>query len=189
MESDIIRVTTSDNIECLIAFICSDGFKNQVKEDYVNKAKNFVFGKSRDVYIIDVKLAKMLAEISHKSVLGCGASLSVNVDYMNGGGVIGDPFSQSESAGDGMERQQNGLWCIAYSGRFGCVFNADEETSGYIFEKVNMQCRNDIKAVINIMEKLLSEKCDTFIIASDGCGKGAYRYVSAGSFKKIKSME
>ncbi|MCI1931572.1 MAG: hypothetical protein LKJ13_07750 [Clostridia bacterium] len=186
MEADIINIVTSDKVECLIAFICHNGFKEVVKEDYMKKAENFIFGISRDVYAIDVRLAQMLTELSHKSVLSCGASLCVNVDAMNGGGVIGDPFSESESASDGLERQKNGLWCIAYSGKFGCAFDSDENTAKCIFKEIDKIHKNNIKIAVSNMEKLLLEKSGTFIVVSDGCGEGALRYVSAGNNKKIK---
>jgi len=189
MEAGTARIFTKDKKECLIAFICRDGHAEKVRHNYEKKGGETVLGDISDVYFLDVRLAQILNGISDESVLSCGASVKTDVESMNGGGVIGDPFSKSESAEDGIEKQKNGLWCIAYSGRFGCAFEADDKTAEFLFQNINRTQNDEIKEAIRKTEILLSQKCRVYIIISDGSGNGAIRYVLAADGEKKEKQE
>ena len=82
----------------------------------------------------------------------------------------------------------NGLWCIAFSGRFGVVVKSDKNKAENIFESIKKFNDKDIQIAVESSVSYLHKNSDMFIMLSDGSGKNAYPFAACYDGKNLKKL-
>lgn len=171
---------TLNGIGIKVCGICEESAINERIMFYRNKIKNFLFPKTTDEYYLDFMLYRLLTESTPKFVYALGSSiLNENIKECSGG-IIGNPHSKKSSAENQLEYISNGLFCVAFSGKFGTVFKCKESHSVDIYRKlITLTQLPNIESTV-LAEKILQET-ELYIFISDGSGKDSYFYVSSKS--------
>lgn len=179
MDIFTVKAVTKNGKTILICGMCNDGYKMQCVNLYKSGIENVVLPETLDEYFLDYLLMKLVVSISPKYVAAVGASIGVPGIVQRSGGIIGNPFSKVQSADDEIEDIGNGLFEVAFAGRFGAVFKGNrlkaqevkKEFENYIF----LNSRVGLKKAVEFLDKLTNE----YIFVSDGSGEGGYPYVCA----------
>ena len=180
MEGFISCCSSKSGERVYICALCSDGKSEKVRKRYVSAAEKADFTGIKHDYFIDVKLYETTQEVDSTDVYALGIGIEIADALHIGGGIIGSPRDDSESADDKADYIGNGLWCIAFGGRFGAVFKADKEKAEEISDMItDFNNRCGIKNAIMNTKEYLIKNTYVFLILSDGSGKGAYPYCAA----------
>lgn len=180
------KAITKNGKTILMCGMCTDGYKMQCVNIYTRGIENAVFPETVDEYFLDYSLMQLVVNISPKCVVAVGASICVSGVAQRSGGIIGDPFSKVQSAADEIDDLGNGLFEVAFAGRFGAVFKSDSIKAQIVkkeFEKfVLLNSKDGVKKAVDFLDKLANE----YIFVSDGSGEGGYPYVCTrkGEIKK-----
>ena len=173
-----------------ICGFCKDGEREKTKEIYKSAIEKADFADLKDDYFIDIKLYELISQVSPKTVPAVGIGIIINDSVHIGGGIIGNPSYDGESADDELEYIQNNLWCIAFSGRFGAVFCCDnEKDASKHAEKIKEFNKYDIKQAVYTTRDYLKGGTDRFLILADGSGYGAYPYCACCLHEKIAELD
>ncbi|MGE4214673.1 MAG: hypothetical protein AB7E42_07860 [Anaerotignaceae bacterium] len=179
METFTVKAVTKNNVTILLCGMCSDGNKKQCVNLYRSGIENAVFPQTVDEYFLDYSLMQLVVSIAPKCVAAVGASIGVSGVAERSGGIIGDPFGKTESAQDEVDELGNGLFEVAFAGRFGAVFRGNRLVAQKVkkeFEKlILLNSRIGLKKAVAFLDKLTNE----YILVSDGSGEGGYPYVCA----------
>lgn len=176
METFIAYEKTKNKIPIKICGVCKAGYSMNCIAFYSSNIKNHVFQDTKDIFLIDFKLAKFLTENTPIYVHALGASIFIESIELNTGGIIGDPHSIS-SRNESLEYLGNDLYCISYSGKFGAVFRSTKEEAQIIYDDFNKLLHLSNREIIPKVEKILFDT-DLYILISDGSGKDSFFYVS-----------
>lgn len=169
---------------------CGDGESNNTKKIYKSAIEKADFADLKDDYYIDIKLYELISQVTPKNVLAMGIGIIIKDSIHIGGGIIGNPLYDGESADDELEYIQNNLWCIAFSGRYGAVFYCDNEKDAVKHaEHIKEFNKNDIKYAIYATRDYLKGVTDRFLILADGSGYGAYPYCACCLNEKIMELD
>ena len=165
--------------------------KEKKRKKFINQPlKKADFADLKDDYFIDIKLYELISQVSPKTVPAVGIGIIINDSVHIGGGIIGNPSYDGESADDELEYIQNNLWCIAFSGRFGAVFCCDnEKDASKHAEKIKEFNKYDIKQAVYTTRDYLKGVTDRFLILADGSGYGAYPYCACCLNEKIAELD
>lgn len=183
METFTIKEKTKNDITILVCGICSSGTREKCAQVFKNGIENAFFPETVDEYFLDYSLMLLLVQMSINDVVALGASISVTGVNHRSGGIIGNPFEETQSAEDEISDLGNGLFEVAFAGRFGAVFQGDMNIAISVketFEKLTHF--NSVVAVKNAVE-FLDAVSNQYIFVSDGSGEGGYPYVCARSGK------
>ena len=179
MEIFLAESTTKNGIRIKVCGICKMGYAAKACSEYKNGISSAVFQETHDEYIVDLNLNRLIVSISIKEVFAVGASVFVEGVKYNSGGIIANPFIEGESADDDIDYIGNGLYCIAFSGRFGAVFDGGRETAEIVKKGFIKFLEYDNEEAVLLAEQYLKSKCRLYIFVSDGCGEKGKFYVSA----------
>lgn len=179
METFILKAITKNSKKILLCGMCTDGYKMRCVNHYIRGIENAVLPETVDEYFLDYSLMQLVVNISPKYVVAVGASIGIPGVDERSGGIIGDPFGKTQSAADEIEDLGNGLFEVAFAGRFGAVFKGDRIKAQIVkeeFEKlVFLNSRDGLKKAVDFLDKLTNE----YIFVSDGSGDGGFPYVCA----------
>ena len=128
--------------------ICEPGRADYFTKVYCDVLSKADFNGLKDDYYIDIKLYKIINKADSNGVFALGAGVVINDALHIGGGIIGNPNEDGESANDAVESIGNGLYCIAYGGRFGAVFECEKPQAVLISEKIAEYNKLDIKTAV-----------------------------------------
>ena len=145
---------------------CEDG-------NLLNAVHAFSTRKSKDGYLLDFLLTNFLRIHLPPGTVAAGASLWVP-GAESGGGVVGDPFAPAQSADGELVLQENGVWNLAYPGRWGAALCTDHRTAAEISAAL---CKSG-SASGQQLERILSKKASAYILVTDGCGESSSGYVA-----------
>ncbi|MCD8036458.1 MAG: hypothetical protein LUE88_03620 [Clostridiales bacterium] len=151
----------------------------KIQKAYAEAIGNADFTGIKDDYVIDIKLYNIVKSVHAENVPAMGIGIVIEDSNHIGGGIIGNPNDDGESADDSAAYIGNNLWCVAYSGRFGVVFKSDRDKSDNILTKIHQYNKEDIVKAVTCTKEYLLENTDMFIILADGSGKGAYPYCAS----------
>ncbi len=173
-----------------ICGFCEDGEREKTKEIYKSAIEKADFDDLKDDYLIDIKLYELISRVSPKNVPAVGVGIIIKNSVHIGGGIIGNPLCDGESADDELEYIQNSLWCIAFSGRFGAVFCCDNEKDALKYaQNIKKFNEYDIKNAVYTTRDYLKSVTDRFLILADGSGYGAYPYCACCLNEKIVELD
>lgn len=179
METFTVKSVTKNSKTILLCGMCKDGYKMQCINIYISGIENSVLPETVDEYFLDYSLMQLVVNTSPEFVVAVGASIAVTGVAQRSGGIIGDPFSKAQSADDEIDDLGDGLFEVAFSGRFGAVFKGDRIKAQVIkkeFEKlIFLNSRVGVKKAVDFLDMLTNE----YIFVSDGSGEGGYPYVCA----------
>ncbi len=179
METFLVEEKTKNGVLIKVCGICQRGCLAKVSEAYKTGIEKVVFNETKDEYLLDFYLNQIIVSLASKEVMAVGASVCVEGVCERSGGIIGNPFETEESAEDDVEYVGNGLYCAAFSGRFGAVFLGSCEKAKIVKEKFSSYISFENEKAVELAEKLLKEISDIYILVSDGSGKSGFHYVSA----------
>ena len=188
METFILSEKSVSGHITYVCGICDDGFAGECVSLYKMAILNMDFSGMSSDYLIDIKLYKAISEITPSHVFALGIGVVVKNAVAEGGGIIGNPLFDGESADNGMDYINNGLWCIAFSGRFGVVVKCDKNKAENIFESIKEFNDMDIKSAVESSVSYLHKNSDMFIMLSDGSGKNAYPFAACYDGKNLKKL-
>lgn len=190
MECFCDEYITSCGKKAYLCAFCQDGESQKVKDVYKAAVEKADFENIKDDYFIDVKLYKIISQITPESVPAMGIGIIIKDSIHIGGGIIGNPFCNSESAEDDMDYIENNFWCIAFGGRYGAVFCCeDKKEAEKHSENIKKFNRQDIKNAIYSTRDYLKNNVSEFLILSDGSGLGAYPYCACYMDGKIEELD
>ena len=188
METFILKALTKNRKTILLCGMCQDGYKMQCVDLYTKGIENAVLPETVDEYFLDYSLMQLVVNMSPEFVSAVGASLGVSGVAQRSGGIIGDPFSKAQSAEDEIDYLGNGLFEVAFAGRFGAVFKGDRTKAQIVkteFEKlIFLSNRVGAKKAVDFLDKSTSE----YIFVSDGSGEGGYPYVCTRNGKMKEEL-
>ncbi len=190
MECFCNECTTLCGKKVYICAFCQNGEAEKVKEIYKTAVEKADFTGIKDDYYIDVKLYKIISSITPKSVPAMGIGIIINDSLHIGGGIIGNPLQNSESADDEAEYIENNFWCIAFGGRFGAVFYCDNKDDAIKHaESIKIFNMLDIKNAVLSTRDYLKRNTLKFLILSDGSGLGAYPYCACYADGELTELD
>lgn len=179
METFTVKAVTKNNKTILLCGMCKDGYKKKCVNLYLSGIENAFLPETVDEYFLDYALMQLVVNISPEFVVAVGASIGVPGVAQRSGGIIGDPFSKAQSAEDEIDDLGNGLFEVAFAGRFGAVFKGDKIKAQAIkkeFEKlIFINSRVGVKKAVDFLDMLTNE----YIFVSDGSGDCGYPYICA----------
>ena len=117
MEGFISNCSSKSGEKIYLCALCSEKKVEEVKERYVSAAEKADFTGIKHDYFIDVKLYETTQEVDSTDVYALGIGIEIADALHIGGGIIGSPRDDSESADDKADYIGNGLWCIAFGGK------------------------------------------------------------------------
>jgi len=169
-----------------ICTFCPEEKVEEAKKIFVENFKEADFTGTKDDYYIDMFLLKIIKLCTPSYIKALGVGIIKKDAYNIGGGIIGSPWEDGESAEGKAECIGEGLYCCAFPGRFGVVYRADnsEEIYNNIFE-LN---KKDIRDAVIGARDYLKTVSDEFIILSDGSGEGAFPYCAVYSNNSVEEF-
>ncbi len=176
---------TKNQYEILFCGICSKGMGDKCLKRYKDGLLNLEIKKTSDEYFLDVCLTNIVVSLADENIKAVGASIFMEGIELRSGGIIGNPFSEVQSADDEIEILGDNLFCIAFSGRIGMVFQGSESDGIFLKEKLSLIMDNENNVIVSETVKIIDLISDKYILVSDGSGKGGYPYVCGRSGKNF----
>lgn len=180
MEPFVVCGKTKNGVPYSLAGIAADGAGEKAREEWLAYMKGHMFWGRTHVVKLDQQLLKFCMEGPTEGLLALGASVHWPGVPVRSGGIIGDPADEGESAEGNLERLKNGLWLCAHPGRFGAVFEAEEDEAQELAAQMERFTVGSNEKSVPQVEAMLREKCGCFILISDGSGPEGYCYGAAG---------
>ena len=179
MEPFVVQGKTKNGVPFYLAGLAESGAEEKAKR-WADYWQSHVFCGRTNVVVLEERLLAFCMEGPTEGLLAMGASVQWPGVPCRSGGIIGDPMDEGESAEGALERIRDGLWLCAYPGRFGAVFTATEEEAKALEEEMRRWTAFSNPKSVPQVEMLLKERCDCFILISDGSGPDSYCYGAAG---------
>lgn len=181
MEIFTVKAITKNNKVILLCGMCSEGNNKECIKIYRSGIERAVLPETVDEYFLDYSLMQLVVGISPKCIAAVGASIGVCGVAQRSGGIIGDPFGKTQSAEDEIDDLGNGLFEVAFAGRFGAVFKGDRLMAQKVKEEFEKLIFLNSKISLKRAMSFLDERSNEYILVSDGSGEGGYPYVCARS--------
>ena len=174
-----MKAETKNNKIILLCGMCCDGEKQQCINAYKRGIEGSILPETVDEYFLDYSLMELIVDTSFSQVIAVGASIGVLGVTQRSGGIVGNPFGETQSANDEVEELGNGLFEVAFAGRFGAVFKGDPMIAATVKKEFEKLILLDNGIAIKRASAILDNLTKEYILVSDGSGAGGYPYVCA----------
>jgi hypothetical protein len=168
LESFILTTNTKDGYQVVIGGICPKGLKDEAVKAY-NGITYVEFGQFRDEYIIDHILADAITKLSPHWICIVGASIFIDGITNSTGGVIGKPFEEHGSSQEEIEKIDDELYMISFSGGPGIVYKGTY-SEGILLKDMVLSYKADQTKSIKELVFILDKITNLYIIVMDGSG-------------------
>lgn len=168
LETFLIKTFSLDGYTVLIGGICPKGKKREAIKSYT-QIKDVKLGFSKDEYLIDLILSDSLKKLSPDWIIILGASIFIDGVRNSTGGIIGNPFEESQSSDEEIEEILPGLYMIAMPGGPGIAYKGTYDDGVKIKSNIVKSKRDNIFMIENII-KQLDSFTDLYIVVQDGSG-------------------
>lgn len=172
MKTFLYSSTTKDGHEFAVVGICKKEHVKMCQEPY-KALESVEIGKNKSEYFIDSMLSNYIKKFSNPYAIAVGATIKASEIGLCCGGIIGNPFIETESASGQLEVVGNNIYVAAIPGRFGAAFQSDYNKAKEVHEKLlkinDVQLSEAVYKAADILEPM-----NTFLLVSDGSGEGSY---------------
>lgn len=161
---------SKDGIPVVVAGIYKDGDNNKILDCY-SKLSEKNINITKDIFMIDYILAETVSKLSPKEVVAVGATIHIDGISLATGGVIGNPFEESDSAEGLLEKINDDIYVVASPGNMGIAFVGNEKLGKKLEDFLSDETLSQEECIKKVQE-IGEKECDLYFIISDGCGEG-----------------
>ena len=177
MEIFVDETLTQNEKKILVCGICEDDFVPKVLDRLKAGIGSLEFSDTKDEYFLDYCLMQGVTSNCDPSVYAVGASICVEKVVLRSGGIIGNPFDDTETNDDEIEELANSMYCIGFPGRVGFVFKGNLSDAELLKKEIEPFLYMANKEIVPKAISLLESVTDFYILVSDGSGEGSYPFV------------
>lgn len=171
LEAFILRTKSKDGYSVIVGGLCPKGKRYDAVASY-ERINEVNMGESKDEFLIDYILSKIITNLSPSWIIVVGASICIDEVSGNTGGIIGIPFAEHNSADGEIQQISDDLYLLAFPGGPGVAFQA-EYFDVVLFRDVILKYKTDefvdCEKIIRELEKI----SNLYVLVSDGSGKNS----------------